>query len=93
MAERFDRAAIVAGASSGFGAMSARARAKAGHVVYASMRDPAAGGGAAAKMMVDFAKPASTSVSSLSTSPAVLRLNALWRRSWPRPAGPPSWPL
>jgi NAD(P)-dependent dehydrogenase (short-subunit alcohol dehydrogenase family) len=30
---------VVTGASSGFGALAARALAKAGHVVYASMRD------------------------------------------------------
>src|SRR5213082_2201803 len=30
---------IITGASSGFGALAARALAKAGHVVYASMRD------------------------------------------------------
>ena len=33
---------LVTGASSGFGAMSARALADAGHIVYASMRDTAA---------------------------------------------------
>ena len=32
---------LVTGASSGFGAMSARALADAGHVVYASMRETA----------------------------------------------------
>ena len=30
---------IITGASSGFGALAARALAKAGHMVYASMRD------------------------------------------------------
>ncbi len=49
---------LVTGSSSGFGAMSARALAEAGHVVYASMRDPDAGGGASAKAMLDFAKEA-----------------------------------
>ncbi|PZQ18340.1 MAG: hypothetical protein DI564_03250 [Rhodanobacter denitrificans] len=32
---------LVTGASSGFGALSARALARAGHIVYASMRDTA----------------------------------------------------
>src|SRR3954454_11855082 len=32
---------LITGASSGFGAMSARAVARAGHTVYASMRDTA----------------------------------------------------
>ena len=32
---------VVTGASSGFGAMTARALAQAGHTVYASMRDTA----------------------------------------------------
>jgi NAD(P)-dependent dehydrogenase (short-subunit alcohol dehydrogenase family) len=35
------RVILITGASSGFGAMSARALADAGHVVYASMRDTA----------------------------------------------------
>jgi len=30
---------VITGASSGFGALAARALAKAGHTVYASMRD------------------------------------------------------
>ena len=30
---------VVTGASSGFGALAARALAKAGHIVYASMRE------------------------------------------------------
>lgn len=34
---------VITGASSGFGNMSAKALAKAGHTVYAGMRDPAAG--------------------------------------------------
>ena len=30
---------VITGASSGFGALTARAQAKAGHIVYASMRE------------------------------------------------------
>ena len=39
---------LITGTSSGFGAMAARALARAGHHVYATMRDPSANGGAAA---------------------------------------------
>ena len=34
---------VITGASSGFGNMSAKALAKAGHIVYAGMREPTAG--------------------------------------------------
>ncbi len=45
MATETGRIVLVTGASSGFGAMAARELARAGHRVFASMRDPAAHGG------------------------------------------------
>jgi NAD(P)-dependent dehydrogenase (short-subunit alcohol dehydrogenase family) len=46
---------LITGASSGFGAMTARALADAGHVVYASMRDVAGRNRAQAATTVQYA--------------------------------------
>lgn len=50
-----NRIAVVTGASSGFGAMTARALAEAGHTVYAGMRDVAGRNAAAAAELAEFA--------------------------------------
>src|SRR4051795_10263947 len=47
---------IITGASSGFGALTARALAKAGHCVYASMRDTAGRNAPQVKTAAQFAK-------------------------------------
>lgn len=46
---------VVTGASSGFGALTARALADAGHTVYASMRDTRARNAAAVKALEEYA--------------------------------------
>lgn len=46
---------LITGTSSGFGAMAAEALARAGHHVFASMRDPAAHGGDAANHIASLA--------------------------------------
>lgn len=45
---------LVTGAASGFGAMMARALARAGHQVYASMRDLSAHGGRPDRVRAQF---------------------------------------
>ena len=45
---------LITGASSGFGRLTAEALAKAGHVVYASMRQVATRNAAAARQMAEF---------------------------------------
>ena len=72
---------LITGASSGFGAMTARALARAGHTVYASMRDPLARGGVAAAEMEEFArdegvalKPIALDVTSDASAEAAVRL-------------------
>ncbi|MEV6283222.1 SDR family oxidoreductase [Kribbella sp. NPDC051770] len=47
---------LISGASSGFGALTARALADAGHIVYAGMRDVAGRNTAAAAEAADYAK-------------------------------------
>jgi len=47
---------VITGASSGFGALSARALAKAGHIVYASMRDTAGRNAPQVEAAAKFAK-------------------------------------
>src|SRR5690349_13108738 len=48
--------AVIAGASSGFGALTSRALAKAGHCVYASMRDTAGRNARQVDAAMQFAK-------------------------------------
>src|SRR6202051_4162383 len=50
------KAIVITGASSGFGALSARALAKAGHIVYASMRDTAGRNAPQVEAAAKFAK-------------------------------------
>ena len=47
---------VITGASSGFGALTARALAKAGHIVYASMRDTTGRNASQVEAAVKFAK-------------------------------------
>lgn len=47
---------VITGASSGFGALSARAMAKAGHIVYASMRDTTGRNASQVEAAAKFAK-------------------------------------
>jgi NAD(P)-dependent dehydrogenase (short-subunit alcohol dehydrogenase family) len=47
---------VITGASSGFGALTARALAKAGHIVYASMRDTTGRNASQVEAAAKFAK-------------------------------------
>jgi|SRR5580698_3453558 hypothetical protein len=77
---------VVAGASSGFGALAARALAGAGHIVYASMRETGGRNAAAVKAVEGYASERKVDLRAI--EPEVphtqsIRCPWCWESTWP----------
>src|SRR5258706_14898951 len=69
---------VISGASSGFGALTARALAKAGHTVYASMRDTTGQNAPQVEEAKKFAKDNKVDLRTIATDCSYLRVSELF---------------